>query len=304
MEKQLRGVFTIPPVVYHEDYTVDYEATARTVRFCLDCGAHGLVIPVYATEYFVLTAEERKKLLEIAVKEVDGRIPVVAGVSAAYVGEAVELSRHANEIGASCVLAAPPHVVKVNNAEMFDYYRQINDAVNIPVFVQHIFPPLGTPMSMDFMDKLLTKLENVRYIKEESTKSLDMITREAQYQKTSDRLLGIMGGKGARILIEEYDRGICGTMPPSQFTDLVVDIWNLLEEGKMQEAYRMHALCLPAFTYGGTYAVGSYKHILKRRGVVDFAGCRPAGWPEMNDAAFRELDRIFELVQPMLRVKY
>ena len=57
-------------------------------------------------------------------------------------------------------------------------------------------------------------------------------------------------------------------------------------------------------SHGGTYAVGSYKHILKRRGVVDFAGCRPAGWPEMNDAAFRELDRIFELVQPMLRVKY
>ena len=296
MPARFRGVYTIPPVVYHPDYTVDYEATVRTIRFCLDCGAHGLVIPVYATEYFILTTEERKKILEVAIKEVDKKIPVVAGVSASYVGEAVELSRHANNVGADAVLAAPPHVVKVNNKEMFDYFRQVNDSVNIPVFVQHIFPPLGTPMSVEFMTKMLNELENVSYIKEESTNSLDMITKLAAVEKENQNLFGIMGGKGARSLIEEYDRGICGTMPPSQFTDLVVDIWNLLEQGKMKEAYAMHAACLPAFIYGGTYAVGSYKVILKKRGIVDNTLCRPAGWPEMNDAAFRELDRVFDLV--------
>lgn len=301
---RFRGVYTIPPVVYHPDYTVDYEATARTVQFCLDCGAHGLVVPVYATEYFILSNEERKKILEVSVKVVDGKIPVVAGVSSAYVGEAVELSRHANDAGADAVLAAPPHVVKVNNDELFDYFRQINDCVDIPIFIQHIFPPLGTPMSAEFMMKMVNEFENVSYIKEESTKSLDMITKLAAIEQTNPKLHGVMGGKGARSLIEEYDRGVCGTMPPSQFTDLVVDIWDLLEQGRMKEAYAMHATCLPAFIYGGTYAVGSYKVILKKRGVVDFTGCRPAGWPEMNDAACRELDRVFDLVGPLLKVKY
>lgn len=302
----MRGVYTIPPVVYHEDLTVDYEATARCVKFCLDCGAHGLVVPVYATEYFVLTTEERKKILETCIRAADGRIPVVAGVSAAYVGEAVELSAHAEAAGADAVIAAPPHVVKVNNAELFDYYRRIDAAVEIPIFVQNLFPPLGTPMALPFLMRLLTELEHVSYIKEETAQSKYLITDLHKYETEHPGgiLKGIMGGNGSRALIEEYDRGICGTMPSSQFTDLVVGIWNLLEAGKTEEAHRMHAQCLPAFLFSGAYGVGCYKTILKRRGVVKFDGCRPAGWPVMDDAAYRELDRVFKLIDPLLTVRY
>ena len=76
MSGQMRGIYTIPPVVYHDDLTVDCEGTRRAVRFCLDCGSHGIVVPVYASEYFVLSAPERKAVLEAAVAEVDGAVPV------------------------------------------------------------------------------------------------------------------------------------------------------------------------------------------------------------------------------------
>jgi len=305
MEKQLRGVFTIPPAVYHEDLSIDYDAVSRCVQFCLDCGVQGLVVPVYATEYFVLSNEERKKILEVCIKAANGKIPVVAGVSAAYVGEAVDLSKHACAAGADAVIAAPPHVVKVNQSELFDYYKMINAAVNVPIFIQNLFPPLGTPMNEAFLIRLLTELENVQYIKEETGQSKYLITTLHNYEieHPGGKLKGIMGGNGSRALIEEYDRGICGTMPSCQFADLVVGIWNLLEQGKMEEAYRMHALCLPAFLFSGAYGVGCYKHILKKRGVIDFAGSRPAGWPVMDEAAWRELDRVFSLVEPMLLLK-
>ena len=306
MENQMRGVYSIPPVVYHQDLTVDYEATARCVKFCLDCGSHGLVVPVWATEYYVLSTEERKKILETCIKTVDGKIPVVAGVSAAYVGEAVELSQHANAAGANAVIAAPPHVAKVNNIELFDYYRQINHAVDVPIFIQNLFPPIGTPMALPFLMKLLTELEHVSYIKEETAQFRYLITDLHKYENEHpDGILkGVMGGNGSRALIEEYDRGICGTMPSSQFSDLVVGIWNLLEEGKMAEAYKMHALCLPAFLYSGAYGLGCYKTILKMRKVVEFDGCRPAGWPVMDEAAYQELDRVFNLIKPYLTVYY
>ena len=108
MTEQMRGIYAIPPVVYHDDLTVDCEGTRRAVRFCLDCGAHGVVIPVYASEYFVLNPEERKAVLEAAIKEVDRAVPVVAGISAGYIAEAVDLAKHANAVGADAVIASPP----------------------------------------------------------------------------------------------------------------------------------------------------------------------------------------------------
>jgi dihydrodipicolinate synthase/N-acetylneuraminate lyase len=306
MQNLFRGVFTIPPAVYRTDLEVDYDGIKRAVRFCLDCGAHGIVIPVYATEYFVLSDEERKKIVEAAVREVDGRIPVIAGVTSAYVKVSVDLAEHAEAAGADGIIAAPPHLMKVSEPELFDYYRQINDAVHLPVMVQHLFPPLGTVMSARFIMRLITELEHVEYLKEESPRTNNMISAitDLNTGSASPGLHGILGGNGSRNIIEEYQRGVCGTMPPSQFTDVVVDIWDLLEQGDISAAFELHRTVLPALLYGGTYPIVSYKHILKRRGVVDFAGCRPAGWPAMDELSFSVLDSIMDSVKHVLRVQY
>jgi 4-hydroxy-tetrahydrodipicolinate synthase len=303
MEGQFRGVFTIPPAVYHPDLSVDYEGIRRCVRFCLDCGAHGIVIPVYATEYFVLSDEERKKIVEVTLGVVNGQVPVVVGVTSAYAGAAVELAQHAQSAGAHGIIAAPPHLMKVTEAELYDYYRLINDAVGIPIMIQHIFPPLGTVMSARFIMKLLQELENVSYLKEESPRTNSMISAITEMASgTPSGLQGIMGGNGARNILEEYQRGICGTMPPSQFTDVIVDVWDLLEEGDISGAFELHSRVLPALLFGGTYPIISYKYMLKKRGILDFAGCRPAGWPEMDELSFSMLDRIMDSVKPFLRV--
>ena len=306
MEKQMRGIYTIPPVVYHDDLTVDCEATRRAVRFCLDCGSHGIVMPVYASEYFVLNPDERKAVLEATVKEVNGKVPVVAGVSAGYVAEAVDLARHAQSSGVDAVIAAPPHIVKVSMSELKDYYRQINDAISIPIFIQNLFPPLGTPMTVEYMLDMVNTMENVSYVKEETPRSQYIILELSEYMKAHPEtsLKGVMAGNGARNLISEYTRGACGTMPPAQFADLAVAVWNLLEAGKIDEAMAVHAQCLPAFIYGGTYGVGCYKYILTQRGLDINPICRPANWPVLDAHAKEELQRVFRLVSPLLKVHY
>lgn len=169
--QQLRGVLAIPPAVYREDLSVDHEGVSRTVDFCLRCGVHGIVIPVYATEYFLLTTQERKAILETAIRTVDGRVPVIAGVSAAYVKEAEELTAHACAAGADAVIAAPPHVVKVSLRELADYYGRIEQVTSVPVIIQNLFPPLGMPMDFDYLLQRLTELEHFSYVKEETADS-------------------------------------------------------------------------------------------------------------------------------------
>lgn len=306
MPKQMRGIYTIPPVVYHDDLSIDCEGTGRAVRFCLDCGSHGIVMPVYASEYFVLAPDERKAVLETTVREVDGTVPVVAGISAGYVAEAVDLAKHAESAGADAVIAAPPHIVKVSMRELRDYYRQINEAIHIPVFIQNLFPPLGTPMTVQYMLDLVNTMDNVCYIKEETARSQYLILELSEYMNNTPdcRLKGVMAGNGARNLISEYTRGACGTMPPAQFADLAVAVWDLLEQGNIDEAMRVHAQCLPAFIYGGTYGVGCYKYILTQRGLDINPICRPANWPVLDDQAKQELQRVLKLVDPLLKVRY
>ena len=190
-------------------------------------------------------------------------------------------------------------------AELYNYYQQINDVIKIPIFIQNLFPPLGTPMTVDYMLKMVNNMENVCYIKEETQRSQYMITELNAYMQGTPNccLKGVMAGNGARNLVAEYTRGVCGTMPPAQFTDLVVSIWEILEAGDIDKAMEIHSRCLPAFIYGGTYGVGCYKYILTKRGLDINPVCRPAGWPELDEPAKVELDRVLKLVDPLLRVK-
>ena len=274
---KLRGVLAIPPAVYREDLSVDYEGVARTVEFCLHCGVHGIVIPVYATEYFLLTTGERKAILETAIRTVDGKVPVIAGVSAAYVKEAEELTAHACAAGADAIIAAPPHVVKVSMAELTEYYGRIERATSVPVVIQNLFPPLGMPVDYDYLIQRMTELEHFSYVEEETGNSRQLISKLHAYElEHPDGVLkGVMGGNGSQNLVEEYDRGICATMPSCQFADLVVGIWERMEAGDMEGAYEQYSRSLPAFLFSGAYGVGCYKTILKRRGVIDFDGSQP-----------------------------
>jgi 4-hydroxy-tetrahydrodipicolinate synthase len=104
---------------------------------------------------------------------------------------------------------------------------------------------------------LVEELERVCYIKEETAISNQIITRMADYKRRNPQsnLMGVMGGKGARDIFEEYDRGICGTMPPILFADVIVDIWNLLESNHRQKAYELFVQALPALSFGGNYSV-------------------------------------------------
>src|SRR5690349_868710 len=107
-----RGVFTIPCTPFHEDGSLDEASLRREVRFCLECGAHGLVGPVNASEFYTLTDAERLRVMTIIAEENAGRVPYVAGCSAVSAAHGVMLARHAHSIGAAAIMAMPPVIRK------------------------------------------------------------------------------------------------------------------------------------------------------------------------------------------------
>ena len=107
---EFRGVFTIPCTPFDSSGEIDEASLRREVRFCLDCGAHGLVAPVNASEFSSLSDAERKRVVEIVAEENAGRIPFVAGISAVSTQVGIELARHARSAGADALFAMPPYV--------------------------------------------------------------------------------------------------------------------------------------------------------------------------------------------------
>src|SRR5712691_1758559 len=154
-----RGVFAIPCTPFTEAGALDEESLRREVEFCIQCGAHGLVAPVNASEFTSLSDDERRRVVEIVAETAAGRAPVVAGVSAVSAEVAAMFARHAAQAGADAVIAMPPYVRKASPDEIAIYYSAISDAAPLPIFIQNFVPPIGTAMTATFMARLLREIE-------------------------------------------------------------------------------------------------------------------------------------------------
>jgi 4-hydroxy-tetrahydrodipicolinate synthase len=299
MSQQMRGVYVILCTPFDERGEFDEESLRRQIRFCLEAGVHGVVGPANASEFWTLTDEERRRFAGIMVEEVAGRVPVVVGVTAGSAQAAVELARHAQQVGASAVMAMPPYARPVPPPAIRDYYRALTEAVTVPIFIQNHDAPLGTRMEPEFLARLVTELDHSWYVKEETLPPGRAIS--ALLERARTRLGGVMGGIGSRYLLDEYRRGACGTMPACQAADVHVQVWNALEAGDERAARDLHARLLPLLNYEALHGVAMYKEVLHRRGVIRTNYARSLGGNPLDAFDLRELDVLLADLAPLLQ---
>jgi len=293
-----RGIFTIPSTPFREDGEIDVPSFRRVVDFCVECGAHGLVFPVNASEFTSLSDAERFRLAEVLVEQNAERIPAIVGVAAVSREAAAKLAAHAREIGADGVIAMPPYIKRAAPSEglIFDYYRAISDAAQIPVVIQNYSPPIGTDMTADLLLRLCREIEWVQYVKEETTPSPFKLSQLLAVNDGSCK--AVFGGAGGRYLIEEYRRGSAGNMPGCHVTDVVVAFWNALEAGDETQAMHIYKEMAPLFFFE-TQLPGCYKEVLYRRGVIDCPLKRNGAMP-LDGIASAYLDEILAGLEPLM----
>ncbi|MBL7198822.1 MAG: dihydrodipicolinate synthase family protein [Anaerolineae bacterium] len=296
MSTTYRGVYTIPSTPFHDSLEVDWDGLRRVVEFCVECGAHGIVWPVNASGFAVLSDEERLKGAPIVVDQVAGRIPVVIGTQGVCASHAAMFSRHANEIGADAVIAMAPYIQKLEDEEsVVAYYRAISEVVDIPIFIQN--HARGSSLSVKTMARIVREVEHVEYIKEETAPVTHKLTEVLG--EGGPKLKGVFGGAGGRYLLLEHPRGVAGQMPGCHVTDVIVRLWNALDDGDLAEAKRIYGLVAPLFALeavGGT----SYAEVLRRRGVIDTSHSRYGTAGAMDEHDHRALDDILRDLEPLL----
>jgi 4-hydroxy-tetrahydrodipicolinate synthase len=123
------------PLTPFADGAVDYGAYGQVLDFHIRNGAEGLALPTHAGESVSLTVEERKALLDFAVKHVGGRVPLIVNVSEAGTAIAASLAVHAKQAGATALIASVPYYWTPPQSMLVEHFAAIGKAGELPFFV-------------------------------------------------------------------------------------------------------------------------------------------------------------------------
>jgi len=290
-----RGSFAIPMTPYDERDRIDEEVLAAEIEFCIESGVGGLVTPVMVSEFRVLSEEERRTMIRVPLAVSVGRVPVIANCAAVNTPLAVSFARYAQEAGADAVIAMPPYTLRPDFETIYAYYQAVSDAVTIPVWIQNAGI---AALSADQIARLCTEIENVSWVKEEVHPSTHSIG--ALVSRGCPAIEGVMGGGGGRYMIAEYARGAKGVVHACQFCDVVQHVWDLLEAGREDDARDLHEHVLPGLVLEGLMGMAFAKEIMVRRGVFRNHRIRSRARP-LDEYDMREIDRVWERIQPYLR---
>jgi len=164
------GVMPPIPTPFAQDYSVNEEGLRGLIEYLIENGVHA-IIPLGSTgEFAKLSIDERKRVLKVSIDQAAGRIPVIAGTAAVATREAIELSQHAQETGADGLQIVAPYYGKINETEVFEHFRQIAEAVSIPVLIYNNPVTSGIDVSPELLARL-SEVPNIEGVKEATSDS-------------------------------------------------------------------------------------------------------------------------------------
>lgn len=145
--------------------TVDEKAFQDFVDWQIEQGTDGVVPCGTTGESPTLSHAEHKRVVELCVEVARGRVPVVAGTGSNSTAEAIDLTRHAKKAGADAALIVTPYYNKPTQEGLYQHYKAINDAVDMPVIIYNIPGRCVIDMSVATMTRL-AKLPNIAGVKD------------------------------------------------------------------------------------------------------------------------------------------
>tara|TARA_X000000368_G_C23004004_1_gene700266 strand:- start:716 stop:1585 length:870 start_codon:yes stop_codon:yes gene_type:complete len=137
----------------------------KLINYHLENGTNGVVPGGTTGESPTLSHNEHKKIIEIAVRECKGKIPVISGTGSNSTDEAIELSRFAEKAKSDALLVVTPYYNKPTQEGLFQHYKKINDNVGIPIIIYNIPSRSVIDMSVETMSRLY-ELKNIKGVKD------------------------------------------------------------------------------------------------------------------------------------------
>lgn len=168
MTSRLNGILTALATPFTADEQIDLTALRGLVDHTIAGGVDGVVACGSSAEFAAMSNRERRLVVETVIEQVGGRVPVVAQTGAVSTAEAVELSQHAQQAGASVLMVVAPYYEPLTLDETLRYLRTVAGSVNIPVMLYNLPDATGVNLSPPVVGQLAREVDNIRYIKDTS----------------------------------------------------------------------------------------------------------------------------------------
>ena len=159
-----------------KDDKLDEEAYIKLIHFQISNGTNGLVPAGTTGESPTLSHDEHQKVIELCIKESNGKKIVIAGTGSNSTKEAISLTTHAEKAGANAALIVTPYYNKPTQEGLYQHYKAINDKIGIPILIYNIPGRSVIDMSVDTMARLF-ELKNIVGVKD-ATGDLDRVNQQ------------------------------------------------------------------------------------------------------------------------------
>jgi len=144
---------------------LDEESYLKLINFHLENGTNGLVPAGTTGESPTLSHDEHNKVIELCIKESNGKLPVIAGTGSNSTEEAIALTKHAEKSGANGALIVTPYYNKPTQEGLYQHYKAINDNTSLPIIIYNIPSRCVIDMSVETMARLF-ELKNIAGVKD------------------------------------------------------------------------------------------------------------------------------------------
>ncbi len=167
IKMKLKGSYTALITPFDDNYEIDEAGYRENIDFQIENGIHGL-LPVGTTgESATMSHAEHKKVVDIAVDQVNGKVPVLAGAGSNNTTESLDLCKHAQNTGADAVLIVCPYYNKPTQEGLYQHYKTLADSIDIPLVIYNV--PSRTGKNIEAETTLrLAEIDNIIGIKEAS----------------------------------------------------------------------------------------------------------------------------------------
>lgn len=299
LDESAHGVYIISATPFTENGALDLDSADRLADFYIEKGVSGITLLGMMGEAQKMSPDESERFLLRMLKRVDGKVPIVVGVSDAGLDNLVHLSKISMQNGAAGVMVAPLAGLGTEQ-KVYNYFAQVFEALgdDVPVCYQDYPLATRTEISVALFNRMVAEFDQLVMLKHEECPGLNKITAVRKASDDGLRRVSILCGNGGLYLPQELARGADGAMTGFAYPEMLVAVVTLQRAGQHDKAEDVFDAYLPYIRHEQQpgFGLALRKEVLHRRGVIASAKVRAPG-PTMNKTDHEELSRLMSRIE-------
>jgi len=252
----VKGIIPAMVTPLDQDEKLDESGIREVINYLIESGIHGIFVCGSQGESYAFSEDERKRIIELAVDEVNGRVPVYAGTGSTTTKATIDLSRYALDVGADAVTLVTPYFIRPSQDELYMHYKRVAESVDIPVVLYN--NPGRTNVNLEAETvKRLAEIDNIVGIKDSSGD----LTLTAQYIMECPEDFSVLAGRDSLILATLLYGGRGAVAATANVAPrLVVGIYENFIRGDLERAKELQFKLLPLRL---TFSLGTFPVVVK-----------------------------------------